>query len=226
MAIIRSEIQIVKDSLGNEIFTFKGSPFSWKVYQFLGTSIFYSGIKQSIINSSVVFFGIGIMMKQSVRSVFLVCLLNFTTIFAAIAQLNKGFVLIVPLYNETVPERIEEYKICIQKNLKHPLIHTIHVLYDTSKETPENSILRFLYDKKVKVSCWNGRQTYGDAFRLANAQYYGRTIILANADIYFDDSLLLIKDLDLTNIMFAITRWDVLEDGTSQQLKNEFYVSS
>jgi hypothetical protein len=60
------------------------------------------------------------------------------------------------------------------------------------------------------------RPTYNDFFNLINQNTEAETIsILANTDIYFDESVRILKYLNLKNKCFALTRWDFSEKGTA-----------
>jgi len=127
----------------------------------------------------------------------------------------KKFVIITVLYNETNRERIAEYTYCLKKNLHHPLIDHIHLVYDVSKDNlSEKHFLRdYIQEKGIAVSYVDGRPTYGYCFGLANKLYSNRCVILSNADIFFNDTLAALNDYDLANKFLALTRWNVREDG-------------
>ncbi|HRN78489.1 MAG TPA: hypothetical protein PLU71_04570 [Candidatus Dependentiae bacterium] len=128
--------------------------------------------------------------------------------------LHDGFVLITTLYNEQDSNRAAEFITCLEKNLSHPGIDTIHVLYDTTKDTDSNYIHDILCEKTVNISYCIARPTYGACFELANQLYAGRRIIIANADIYFNATLFVLDHFDLTNKFLALTRWNVQKDGS------------
>jgi len=125
-----------------------------------------------------------------------------------------GFVLITTLYNEQDTERIEEYIACLEKNLTHPGIDTVHVLYDTAKDTDNNYMHDVLLSSSARISYRTGRPTYGECFAVANALYPGKRIIIANADIYFNATLFVLDHYDLTNKFLALSRWNVQKDGS------------
>lgn len=127
--------------------------------------------------------------------------------------LAQKFVLLTTLYNEKDEKRRNEFITCIEKNLKHPMIGTVHVFYDTCKDDQENLLLKFLQSKNVKISFIEGRARYVDLFDVANTLYFGRKIIVSNADIYFDETLNLLIPYDLSDKFLALTRWDVDEKG-------------
>lgn len=130
---------------------------------------------------------------------------------------DNKFILITNLYNEKDDKRIKEYIECLERNLAHPDIHTIHIIYDTSKDAPEdtqNILLNYLKTKKVPLTYIDKRPTYNFCFSIANSLYQDKKIILSNADIYFNQTLHVLVNYDLTNKFLAITRWNVRKDGT------------
>ncbi len=137
--------------------------------------------------------------------------------FMAVSSITAQFTLITSLYNESEQERIDEYIVCLEKNLAHPLIETIEVFYDTAKDDPvadKNQILQYLKSKNVIIHYITKRPTYQDCFDRANSTYTGKKIIIANADIYFNETLDLLETYDFTNKFLALTRWNLLPDNT------------
>jgi len=145
----------------------------------------------------------------------LILSLSATTALAEPAVDGK-FVYITSLYNEQSEKRIDEYIQCLEKNLAHRLIKNFHVIYDTTSDSPSKDlpILDYLKSKNINITYIKGRPTYSFCFSLANELYPDQKIILSNADIYFNDTLTLLEDYDLTNKLLAITRWQVNPDGT------------
>ena len=133
--------------------------------------------------------------------------------------MRELFTLITVLYNEKNPERADEYRTCLNHNINHKLINTVHVIYDTSADDQNNSILNYLKSKNVTISYVNSRQTYGYCFDLANKLYPNSKIILSNADIYFNETLNLLRNYDLTGKFLALTRWNVTKDATLEIFK-------
>ena len=131
-----------------------------------------------------------------------------------VVQQTKPFVLITTLYNETHPERKQEYITCIEHNCAHPLIKTMHVLYDTAKDDDTNALLNYLQSKKIKITFINRRPTYAQCFDCANTQYSNCKVILCNGDIYFNDTLQQLVDYDLAGKFLALTRWEEWSDGS------------
>jgi hypothetical protein len=123
------------------------------------------------------------------------------------------FNLIISLYNEKNKQRAAEYKLCLEKNIDHPLINQIHIVYDTTKDDNVNELLRFLESKKVYIHLVSDRPSYGYCFQLANTLMPHSNVIVSNADIFFNDTLCELQFYDLSNKFLAITRWNVCQDG-------------
>jgi hypothetical protein len=137
---------------------------------------------------------------------------------------GKRFVLMIMLYNEKNEKRIKEYLYCLEQNMAHPLVSTIHIFYDTSddfkKERKKNVIYNHLLKQQkiypdMIIEPVNGRVSYDFCFKRANKLYQDCTIILSNADIYYNKTLDLLKDYDLENLFLSITRHDVYKDGSA-----------
>lgn len=128
---------------------------------------------------------------------------------------NKKCILITFLYNETNRKRVNEYTKCLEINRYHPSIEKIHVIYDTSKDMIDNDnrILTYSTLRSIPITYSDKRPTYGFCFEVANRYYPNRRVIVANADIYFNETLTLLEEYDLTNKFLALTRWDVRPDG-------------
>lgn len=146
-----------------------------------------------------------------------VCMKLLSVFFIMNVALATDFVLMIPLYNEKNRDRQKEYKKCLEINLAHPLIKEIHVLYDMSRDAKLNGpMLHYLKTKNVVIDYLPGRQKFSDFFEIANHKYPNSNIIVANADIYFDQTLSVLVNYDLTNRFMALTRWEELVDGNCQ----------
>ena len=129
---------------------------------------------------------------------------------------QNSFILITVLYNETNSKRMQEYTTCLERNMAHQLIEKVHVIYDKKRDDDDNKLLQLLKNKQVCLTYVTGRPTYSFCFKLANEHYPNKKIILSNADIYFNDTLLLLQEYDLTNKFLALTRWNVQKNGKMQ----------
>lgn len=134
---------------------------------------------------------------------------------------NKpGFIFFTTLYNEKDIDRICEFIICLESNLKHSMLKKIHILYDYSKDDNNCLLLNYLKNKKITIDYINKRPTYEDFFNISNSLYEKSKIIIANADIFFDESLNLLQNYDLKNTFIGLTRWDLKKNGTTTLFMN------
>ena len=134
-------------------------------------------------------------------------------LYALVSVSESPFICITVLYNEVNTRRIQEYITCLDRNLAHKLIEKVHVVYDTSKDDQHNTLLKYLQSKGIAITFVEGRPTYGYCFALANTIYPDRSIILSNADIYFNHTLWLLQEYDLTNTFLVLTRWNIGKRG-------------
>jgi hypothetical protein len=118
--------------------------------------------------------------------------------------------LFVNFYRDPDPARQHELDECLRHNLRNPHIERVVLL---SQSQPSISPAKLVI---VPVS---QRPSYRDFFEAINAVSGASDInIIANSDIFFDDSLRLVRSIDLRNRCLALTRWDVGSDGTSKPL--------
>ena len=68
------------------------------------------------------------------------------------------------------------------------------------------------YRKKLKQINIESRLRYYDAFNYVNTYYKNNIIIVANLDIFFDNNINKLKNYDLTNKFFSISRYDLKND--------------
>jgi len=117
---------------------------------------------------------------------------------------------ITTYYDEKNIERRNEYDICIQKNIDSKLFDEIIVLV----EGAETKLPKFA--KNLVVLYQFERPTFRDLFTIINERTSPTDInCIQNSDIYFDDSLLLVETQDMTNVCWALSRWDVDGNGNS-----------
>ena len=134
-------------------------------------------------------------------------------------RISHKYKLITTLYNEQNDKRIQEYITCMKRNLTHPLIDEIHVLYDSSKDNDKNYILKFLQDNNINISFIASRPTYRYCFEYANKAFPNFRVILSNADIFFNDTLTPLNNFDLNNTILCLTRWNLIENGNIEMFK-------
>lgn len=117
--------------------------------------------------------------------------------------------LIVQYYKCDSEARQEEIDFCLATNLNNKFISSVHLLTEQSYD-----MSRFPHHEKIKQTVIGERLTFEKAFQYANQHPENQIWILSNADIYFDGSLSYLIDAKLDEVVFALTRHDVQEDGT------------
>lgn len=148
---------------------------------------------------------------------------NFTNLLAknnidAICKIeynNKArkIILVTQYYKTDNEKRSKENNVCLLNNILNDNIDKIILLNE------EEYDLNFLfnkidnkYRKKVKQINIETRLRYYDAFNYVNTYYKNNIIIVANLDIFFDNNLNKLKEYDLTNKFFSISRYDLKND--------------
>ncbi len=135
--------------------------------------------------------------------------------------------LITVLDNETNEKRMSDYLTCLERNLTHPSIDKVHILYNMHKDDGENRLLQQLSYYDVPIIYVDDTPTFGYCFRLANRLYSNRKIIISIGDIYFNRTLKLLAPYNLRNSFCALTRWNATKSGRLHQhyaVRNGRYV--
>jgi hypothetical protein len=112
--------------------------------------------------------------------------------------------LFIPWYNDAAFIRQQELDWCLNHNNKNSMINNIFLFPDSKKNNiPELS-------KKVHIIHLNRRVTYQDMLCKINSiiDSYNSYNIIMNTDIYFDESLELLKMIDMRNKCLSLTRWE------------------
>jgi hypothetical protein len=111
--------------------------------------------------------------------------------------------LIIEYFKSTNDNRDIEYKSCINENLKIPFIDKIYVFIS------DDSKLDIVSDK-IQIVKNDNRPTFKFLFEWCNENLPEQICIVANTDIFFDLTLEVLKNKDLTNTFLALTRWDLI----------------
>jgi hypothetical protein len=125
-------------------------------------------------------------------------------------------ILITTYYISTNDGRNDEIKKCLKNNANNDNITKIYLLnnkiYDIS----------FLENKKRKVEQYimsNDEDyilKYDDAINFINKNIKNKICILSNSDIYFDNTLSKINDKIMYNNLYALLRYDEIDNGDKQ----------
>tara|TARA_B110000967_G_scaffold209074_1_gene263626 strand:- start:1106 stop:1915 length:810 start_codon:yes stop_codon:yes gene_type:complete len=70
----------------------------------------------------------------------------------------------------------------------------------------------------IRYVLTNDRQTFKSMFEQANRHYPNSIVVVANNDIYFDSTLRLLDEFDMTNKFLALLRYDVQADGSPSKI--------
>ncbi|MBI3334441.1 hypothetical protein HYZ97_03055, partial [Candidatus Pacearchaeota archaeon] len=125
--------------------------------------------------------------------------------------------LLTRYYHDPSLERQKEIEQCILANCRNEFIEKIYLFVKEDLD-----IDHFKSDKIEKVIL--GRcMTFDDAIMLCNSSLGGELCIIANTDIYFDESLKLLHGVNFHNLVLALTRHDVLADGSIQEMKGFYF---
>lgn len=118
--------------------------------------------------------------------------------------------LFINLYKDKNPARQEELDRCLSANLRNPLIERIYCIIDEEYNVPNNA------DKKLVFWLYRRRPSYKHFFAVINDYSEEHEVnCIANSDIYFDEEgIKLIEGNILKDECYALTRWDVLKDGS------------
>ena len=129
---------------------------------------------------------------------------------------NIKFILITTLYNEDNETRLKEYQICLEHHEKNQFIEKIVVFYDNHKGN--NEILQKCFNSlsKVELLQCTGRPYFIDLFNYSNQNHEGKNIIICNSDIIFDHTLHKLEHIDFKDKLYALTRWDYIDETTAK----------
>lgn len=122
--------------------------------------------------------------------------------------------LLIEYFTSTNKSRDIEYKTCISENVKNSLIERIFIFIS------DNSQLDIESDKITIVKIDN-RPTFKYLFEYCNENLNDSICIIANTDIFFDDTLSILKSVDISNDFISLTRWDLL--FTDEKWYIQFY---
>ena len=127
---------------------------------------------------------------------------------------SMKFTLITTLYNEDNETRLKEYMICLRHHQKNQFIEKIIVFYDYHKGNNETLKKCFNSLSKVEVVKCIDRPYFIDLFNYSNQHHHEKNIIICNSDIIFDHTLHKLEHIDFKDKLYALTRWDYIDETT------------
>lgn len=131
------------------------------------------------------------------------------------------FNLFVPYYNDSAVFRQNELDWCVLNNCENPLIENFYIF----PESKRNKIPKL--SSKAHIIHFDRRVTYQDIIQFVNSmidsyRYYN---IIANTDIYFDNTLDLVKSIDMEKVCLTLTRWESSPDNNNPYMFMNFQSS-
>jgi glycosyltransferase involved in cell wall biosynthesis len=119
-------------------------------------------------------------------------------------------ILLTPYSLDNYPERQAELDFCLQQNLQNPLITKIILFLDNSLDAHR---AKELHRSKIETIFCSKRCTYQDCLDYANIYLRDEVVIIANTDIFFDETLKLLDEYDLSNKFLSLLQWEIVEIG-------------
>jgi hypothetical protein len=110
--------------------------------------------------------------------------------------------LLIEYFKSQNQQRDNEFKTCINENIKNLHIKKIYVFIS------DESILDIQSDK-IEIVKIDKRPSYLFLFDFCNQNLKDEICIISNTDIFFDDTLKYLQT-DLTNQFISLTRWDIV----------------
>lgn len=112
--------------------------------------------------------------------------------------------LILQYYKSRENDRQKELDDCLRYNLNNPGIDKVYLLISEKTTLPED-----ISKEKLELILFEKRPTYKDFFSYINKLYNNDIWIIANTDIYFTESISKVKDINLTNKILCLSRWNL-----------------
>ncbi len=115
-------------------------------------------------------------------------------------------ILITSYFNGKCPIHQKEIDYCIESNLNNELIENVVLFLDPQVEISQE----WANNKKVIVVKNDDRFKFSHAFNYAN-NFKGKIILVANSVIFFDATLQVLNNCDLSKTVIVITRKDFVD---------------
>lgn len=129
-------------------------------------------------------------------------------------------IILTEFYVPSDEERYLELLYCFAKNLANKDISEIYFFahkYDIDQVMAIENIKQ--YEHKVCLVECATRPTFRRMFKFASENIkLDENIIICNSDIYFDETLSLLKDIDMTNKFYVLNRYDFIQEGDEKKI--------
>jgi len=125
--------------------------------------------------------------------------------------------LIVGMYIDRDESRMVEFAEALSRNLTNPSISAVHFLIEEPRDrytdyiassscAASRKLRELIKNPKLEVVPLWRRVKYEDCFSHANKRLEGRIVIVSNADIFFDDTVNLVRTLDMVGTFVCLSR--------------------
>lgn len=118
-----------------------------------------------------------------------------------------SLVLLTEWYLDSSPERQMELRTALEINCRNPYVSTVYLF-----GTPDDLMAAPAF-AKIVPTVTTTRMTFEKFFAFAADVLEGKLCAIANADCYFDETLVLIDDIDFEGRALCLTRWDVTPES-------------
>lgn len=123
-------------------------------------------------------------------------------------------ILLTTLFTPCKPERAQEFITCLQRNLAHPYIEAVKVLFEIKDLDAAYDYLEGFTHEKLEIIPVNHRSTYADLIEVANNWGNDQVAIIVNGDIYFDENSALERSAEISHKEFwTVSRYEPTKDG-------------
>lgn len=138
-------------------------------------------------------------------------LFSLPLLFFSLSSPSERFSLITFLSGEVDQDRMYEFIVCMEKNIKHELIDDIHVIYNCVHDDTQCTLLEYLKQRPVTIYFSNGHPSFNFAFYIADTLCKHKRKIIANPDIFFNETLAQLQSYDLSHKFLCLNTKTTLE---------------
>ena len=118
--------------------------------------------------------------------------------------------LLTTIYPVRSFDRLQEIRICVERNMHNPLINSIVVFAENVDPTDDG--YSFLEHPKVQLVHITKRPTYREFFAHAREHYSEQLVAVCNSDVYFDETLAQASRIT-SDEMWCLCRYNIMVDG-------------
>lgn len=135
-------------------------------------------------------------------------------------------ILCTTLYSEQNEKRINEYLLCLNKNISNKDIGRIIIFYELKDNDTLLQKIKLILRPYDQILYIDKRPTYIQIFEYCNNIFHNKVIILTNSDIYYSTTqgLNLLKNYNYDKKCVILTRYNDLQYMTNYKCNNSVYL--